>query len=196
MGTDLSQEEKLDIFAATMEGVAKDVRDIKAALVTYQAEQTEDHWAAAYALTEEPDGLDVPLETFSPERASLYAVFARSVINGSATFPRTACVTLARALALGTDIDAAGQVYLDLLVKWEVDRDVAIFALLTGLVDPYEGGFSARLEKDVAALAGTVKPESLSDGTVVSRFVRLDFEGAYRKLLPSGSGGQAGQGGA
>lgn len=196
MGTDLSQDEKLDIFAATMESVAKDVRDIKAALVTYQAEQTEDHWAAAFGLTEEPAGLDVPLETFSPEKAALYAVFERSVINGSRTFVKSDCVTLASTLTFGTAIDADGQRYLDLCVKYSVDRDVAIFALLTGLVDPYEGGFTARLERDVAALAGTYKPETLSDGTVVSRWIPLTFEGAYKRLLPSGSGGQAGQGGA
>ncbi len=196
MGTDLSQDEKLDIFAATMESVAKDVRDIKAALVTYQAEQTEDHWAVAFGLVEEPLGLDVALDVFSPERAALYAVFGRSVINGSRTYARADCVTLASTLTFGTAIDADGQRYLDLCVKYGVDRDVAIYAPLTGLVDPYEGGLGARLERDVAALAGTYKPETLSDGTVVSRWVPLTFEGAYRRLLPSGSGGQAGQGGA
>lgn len=196
MGTDLSQDEKLDIFAATMESVAKDVRDIKAALVTYQAEQTEDHWAAAFGLTEEPAGLDVPLDVFTPERAALYAVFERSVINGSRTFVKSDCVTLASTLTFGTAIDETGQKYLDLCVKYSVDRDVAIYSLLTGLVNPYEGGLGARLERDVSALAGTYKPETLSDGTVVSRWVPLTFEGAYKRLLPSGSGGQAGQGGA
>jgi len=155
-----------------------------------------DQWAAAFGITEAPLGLDVAVDVFAPERAALYAVFERSVINGSRTFVKSDCVSLAHNLVMGNALGEPGQKYLDLCVKYSVDRDVAIYALLTGLVDPYEGGFGARLERDVAMLAGTVKPETLSDGTVVSRWVPLTFEGAYRKLLPSGSGGQAGQGGA
>lgn len=194
LNTQVTDAEKLDLLLVLAEQQARDIATVKQVLVTYQAEQEEmpkDVWADAFTLAEEPPGLDQPLTSFEPMTVARYAVFGRSVLNGSRIYPDPRRVALAKALALGTDIDAQGQTYLDLLVKWEVDRDVAIFALLTGLVDPYEGGFSARLERDVAALAGTYKPETLSDGTVVNRFVRLDFEGAYKLLLPSGSGGTA-----
>ena len=198
LNTQVTDAEKLDLLLVLAEQQARDIATVKGVLVTYQAEQEEmpkDVWADAFTLTAEPPGLDQPLTAFEPMTVARYAVFGRSVLNGSKLSPDPRRIALAKALALGTDLDAHGEAYVELLAKWGVDRDVAILALLTGLVDPYEGGFSARLEKDVAQLAGTVKPETLSTGEVIPRFVRLDFEGCYKRLLPSGSGGQAGQGG-
>lgn len=194
LNTQVTDAEKLDLLLVLAEQQARDIATVKGVLVTYQAEQEEmpkDVWADAFTLAAEPPGLDQPLTSFEPMTVARYAVFGRSVVNGSKTYPDPRRVALAKALALGTDLDAQGEAYIELLAKWEVDRDVAILALLTGLVDPYDTSFDARIERDVAQLAGTVKPETLSTGEVIPRFVRLDFEGCYKRLLPSGSGGTA-----
>lgn len=199
VSTVISDTEKLDVLLAVAEQTARDVADVRQVLVTYQEPATDeaptDIWEAAFSLAEEPAGLDVPLESFDAARFAEYCMFARSVLNGTKLYPDPRRVDLARALATGGPIDAQGEVYADLVTKWQVDSDVAIAALLTGLVDPYDVSFGARLERDVAQLAGTIHPETLSTGEVIPRFQRLDLEGVYRKLMPSGSGGQAGQGG-
>ncbi len=199
VSTVISDTEKLDVLLAVAEQSARDIADVKTVLVTYQepaANEPTDIWEAAFGLAEELEGLDRSLGPFDPVMFAQYCVFGRSVINGAKLYPDQRRVDLARALATGGGFsDSYELLYADLVSKWQVDRDVAIAALLTGLVDPYDTSFNARLERDVAALAGTIKPETLSTGEVIPRFVRLDMEGLYRRLLPSGSGGQAGQGG-
>lgn len=194
----LTQDEKLEVLAATIEGVAKDVALIKQVLVDAGADQPSvprDIWTDAFDLSFEPDGLDQPLVSFDAARLAEYLVFARSPLNGSRVYPDPKRISLAGKIAYGqTDVDAQGARYLELCAKWAVDHDVAIAALLAGLVDPFDASFGARLEQDVAHLAGTIKPETV-DGQVIPRFVPLTLEGVYRKLMPSGSGGQAGQGG-
>lgn len=199
LATNVTDAEKLDLLLAVAEQTARDVADVRQVLVTYQEPATDDEptdiWDAAFNSAEEPAGLDVPLESYDAARFAQYLVYQRSILNGTRVYPDRRRVLLARALVTGGLLDAQGEVYADLVIKWQVDRDVAIAALLTGLVDPYDTSFSARLERDVAQLAGTIKPETLSTGEVIPRFQRLDLEGVYRKLMPSGSGGQAGQGG-
>lgn len=191
----LTQDEKLEVLAATIEGVAKDVALIKQVLVDAGADQPSvprDIWTDAFDIASEPDGLDHPLTSFDGARLAEYLVFARSPLNGSRVYPDPRRIGLAGKIAYGqTDVDAPGARYLDLCAKWAVDHDVAIAAILAGLVDPYDTSFGARLERDVAMLAGTYKAETLPTGEILNRWVPRTLEDIYRRLMPSGSGGTA-----
>lgn len=190
--TSLSLDEKLDILAAAIETIGRDVAELKSAVLAPPppADTPQDHWSLALAQTEEPAGLDVPLTSFDPVRAAEYAVWRRSPINGAkvgSDEQHARALTLVRAIYHATTVeeitDPLARRYYEIASRAGASIDVILWAPLVEMVDLWPGPLTHIDWSAVTALAGVYK----QDG-----FHPLTWEDAFNKQFPV-QGGTPGQ---
>lgn len=186
--------EKLDLALASLSTIEGRMTSVQTPEHPQQLPKN-DPWTEALAQTEEPAGLDVPLAGFERRGAILRARWRRSVLNGTQTGnPGTHALRLALVRSIYEaesveEMDPRARAYYQACMRTQptpVETDVMLYAVLAGHVDPFDAGFTARLDESVSQLAGTWKPDGWHP---------RDLQWIYESEFPH-QGGGPGLGGA